>query len=261
MNNDKLNRIIVDFVSSYQKQHQTQTNWRQPIIGFASAENSLFDQYKKIIRSSHATPKELLPGAKSVVVYFIPFEKNLHRENAASPVFASRSWAVAYVETNQLISDLNQHIKNELSSNRYQAALVPPTHNFDKKTLMSDWSHRHMAYAAGIGSFGTNNLLITAKGCSGRVGSLVTDLAFEPSQAQNGENCLTKAGQQCLKCVKQCAYDALHADGFDRHACYRQLLLNDRHHKDLGLTDVCGKCAAMVPCSVTNPVKKLNKGS
>ena len=73
MNNDKLNRIIVDFVSSYQKQHQTQTTWRQPIMGVASTENSLFDQYKKIIQSSHATPKELLPGAKSVVVYFIPF--------------------------------------------------------------------------------------------------------------------------------------------------------------------------------------------
>jgi epoxyqueuosine reductase QueG len=261
MNNDKLNEIIVEFVSSYQKQHQTQSTWRRPIIGFALAENSLFNQYKKIVQPSHATPKELLPRAESVVVYFIPFEKNLHKENAASPVYASHSWAVAYVETNQLISDLNQHIKNELASNRYQAALVPPTHNFDKKTLMSDWSHRHMAYAAGIGSFGVHNLLITEKGCSGRVGSLVTDLALEPSPVQDGENCLTKSGQKCLKCVEQCVYDALHADGFDRHACYRQLLLNDRHHEDLGLTDVCGKCASMVPCSVANPVKKTSKES
>lgn len=261
MNNDRLNTIIVDFVSSYQKQHQTQSTWRRPIIGFALAENSLFNQYKKIVQPSHATPKELLPGAESVVVYFIPFEKNLHRENAASPVFASRSWAVAYIETNQLISDLNQHIKNRLAAHGYQAALVPPTHNFDKKTLMSDWSHRHMAYAAGIGSLGVHNLLITDKGCSGRVGSLVTNLALEPSPAQSGENCLTKAGEKCLKCVKQCVYDALYADRFDRHACYRQVLLNDRHHKDLDLTDVCGKCAAMVPCSVTNPVRAQNKAS
>lgn len=261
MNNDKLNRIIVDFVSSYQEQHQTQTNWRRPIIGFASAENSLFDQYKKIIQSSHATPKELLPGAKRVVAYFIPFDKQLHRENAKSPFYASHSWAAAYVETNQLISDLNQHIKTELVSIGYRAALVPPTHNFDKETLMSNWSHRHMAYAAGIGRFGVHNLLITEKGCSGRVGSLVTNLDLTPSPAQQKENCLTKAGQKCLKCVKQCTYQALFADRFDRYACYRQLLLNDLHHVDLPLTDVCGKCAAMVPCSVTNPVKKASKES
>lgn len=261
MNNDQLKKMIIDFVSAYADNLSIQTIWREPIVGVASGENALFEQYKQVIRPSHATPKDLLPEARSVVAYFIPFDKQLHRRNAESPFYASRSWAVAYVETNQLISDLNQHIKTELASMGYRAALVPPTHNFDEESLMSDWSHRHMAYAAGIGSFGVHNLLITAKGCSGRVGSLVTNLDLIPSPAQQGENCLTKVGQKCLKCVKRCAYDALHADRFDRHACYKQVLLNDRHHSDLPLTDVCGKCAAMVPCSVTNPVKKPNQES
>jgi epoxyqueuosine reductase QueG len=124
---------------------------------------------------------------------------------------------------------------------------------------MSDWSHRHVAYAAGIGRFGSHNLIITEKGCSGRLGSFVTDLKLEPSPRSENERCLHKAGLDCLKCVERCDYEALYVDRFDRRACYRQLLVNDRYHSDLDLTDVCGKCAAMVPCSVHNPVKAKEK--
>jgi ABC-type sugar transport system ATPase subunit len=138
---------------------------------------------------------------------------------------------------------------------RPRVALIPPTHNFDQRSLMSDWSHRHVAYAAGIGGFGAHNLIITEKGCTGRLGSLVTDLALEASPPSSQEFCLQKAGTDCLKCVKRCRYGALYANRFDRHACYRQCLFNDQCHRDLALTDVCEKCSTMVPCSVANPVK------
>jgi len=247
--------MIADFIARYSRQQRVETVWREPIVGFAFARDSIFDQFKQIIRPTHATPRELLPGAKSVVVYFVPFSKGLHRENFKTKYYSSRSWAVAYVETNRLISDISEWIRSELESHGHRVALIPPTHNFDQESLMSDWSHRHVAYAAGIGRFGMHNLIITEKGCTGRLGSLVTDLALEPSPMPKEEFCLHKAGIDCLKCVEQCGYDALYADRYDRHACYRQCLANDRYHGDLDLTDVCGKCSAMVPCSVTNPVK------
>jgi epoxyqueuosine reductase QueG len=255
MDNSAITQMIKHFVLSYPRLHKVETKWREPIIGFASAQNPLFDQIKNIIRPTHATPRELLTGAESLVAYFIPFEKGLHKENFKMNHYASRSWAVAYVETNRLISHINEHLRDALESHGYRVALIPPTHNFDEKSLMSDWSHRHVAYVAGIGRFGTHNLIITAQGCSGRLGSLVTDLVLAPSPRPENEHCLHKAGFDCLKCVKRCDYEALYAERFDRHACYRQLLVNDRFYDDLELTDVCGKCAAMVPCSVINPVK------
>jgi epoxyqueuosine reductase QueG len=257
MNNTTIERIIKDFVTSY-RQRKVETMWGEPIIKFASADDPLFDQFKRIIRSTHATPRELLPGAKSVVAYFLPFPPRVNRENFETKGYCSRSWAVAYLETNQLISDINEQLKSELVASGHRTTLIPATHNFDQENLMSDWSHRHVAYVAGIGRFGVHNLIITEKGCTGRLGSLVTDLALEQSPRPNEEFCLHKAGTECLKCVERCQYHALYADRFDRHACYRQCQVNDRHHSNLGLTDVCGKCSAHVPCSVTNPVKNTS---
>lgn len=255
MDNAGIKQMVADFTSSYSRHPKFKTTWQEPLVGFASAEDPLFGRFKKIIRSTHATPREVLHGAKSVVVYFIPFSKKLHRGNSETEYYCSRSWAVAYVETNRLISDVNEYIRSELESEGHRVALIPPTHNFDQRSLMSDWSHRHVAYVAGLGRFGVHNLIITEKGCTGRLGSLVTDLALEVSPPSNQEFCLQKAGIDCLKCVERCRYGALYADRFDRHACYRQCLINDQYHQDLDLTDVCGKCSAMVPCSVTNPVK------
>lgn len=255
MDTADIEKMINNFIFSYPGLHTVETSWREVVIGFAAAEDPLFAQFKSIIRKTHITPSELLPGAKSVVAYFVPFAKNLHKENFKMNHYAARSWAVAYVETNRLIARVNEHLQSELESQGYRMVLIPPTHNFDEKSLMSDWSHRHVAYVTGIGRFGSHNLIITEKGCSGRVGSFVTDLVLVPSARSENERCLHKAGFECLKCVERCQYEALYADRFDRQACYRQLLVNDRYYSDLELTDVCGKCTAMVPCSVIDPVK------
>ncbi len=256
MNNTKVQAIITDFVAAYPQKRETQTTWQEPIVGYASADDPLFDRLKEVVRPTHATPQALLPGAKSVIVYFLPFSKDLNRENAATGGHCPRSWAVAYQETNQLIEDINERLRKELEGLGYQAALTPPTYNFDQESLMSDWSHRHVAYITGIGTLGVHNLLITDKGCTGRIGSLVTDMVLEPTPRPGEEFCLHQAGMACLKCVEKCRYGALFEDRFDRHACYRQCLLNDRHYDDLDLVEVCGKCSSGVPCSETNPVRE-----
>jgi epoxyqueuosine reductase QueG len=259
MKNKAIESLIVDYVAGYSSHNSVETQWLKPLVGVASATHPLFDHFKDIIHAHHLKPKELLPEAKSVVSFFIPFVSELHRENYREERQCSRSWAVAYIETNQLISDTTAHVKNELEALGYKVADVPPTHNFDEKTLMSNWSHRHMAYVAGIGRFGHHNLLITEKGCAGRLGSFVIDCELIPTLSDQNEFCLHKAGFECLKCVERCQFDALFADGFNRFACHQQCQVNDRFHKDLGLVEICGKCAAMVPCSTINPVKKKEK--
>lgn len=102
-------------------------------------------------------------------------------------------------------------------------------------------------------------MLITDKGCCGRIGSFVTDLNIEPTKRTNNENCLYKHMNICKKCVDRCASSALKIDSFDRHKCYEMCLYNAKVHSDITLSDVCGKCLVNVPCSTINPIKKLIK--
>ena len=123
--------------------------------------------------------------------------------------YPSRSWAVAYIETNRLIRDLNDHLKSFLEEAGYRTVDTPATHNYDPAILLSDWSHRHIAYIAGLGRLGLNQWLITAKGCCGRLGSFVTEALFSPTPRPKHEFCLHFAGKKCSACVKNCIYGAL----------------------------------------------------
>jgi len=136
-------------------------------------------------------------------------------------------------------------------------AVTPATHHFDPVKLISDWSHRHIAYIAGLGRFGVNHMLITASGCCGRFGSFVTSLELELDPRPGKEACLYYHDGSCLECVGRCPRDALAADVFDRHACYGQCLENAARFKAMGTADVCGKCLAGVPCSIMDPVISL----
>ncbi len=252
--NNKIEIIIKQFVEHYSEIRDVQTKWKEPLVAYADATDEMFYKLKDAVSPSHAIPQDFLPEAKTVVAYFIPFDEVVVESNIEGKE-SSKVWAKAYVETNQLILDLNTFIKNELQKLGYKSNIMPATHNFDNKKLISDWSHRHVAFIAGLGKFGLNNMLITDKGCCGRVGSFITDLKIEPTKRKNGENCLYKHMNVCKKCVDRCVNNALKVDFFDRHKCYEMCLRNDKLHSDIGLSDVCGKCLVNIPCSKNNPVK------
>ena len=76
-------------------------------------------------------------------------------------------------------------------------------HNFDKQRVVSRWSHKHLEHLIGLGRCGTNCHLISPAGCSGRMGSLVTDLELgDHPQVTADELCLPKAGRKCGKCIE-----------------------------------------------------------
>lgn len=249
---------IEDYVSKRMRDNETRTRWDSPLIGFASADDPLFAKLKEAVRPSHATPVELLPGARTVIVYFLPFSREIARSNRLEHN-ASREWAVAYVETNQLIIDLNHHLAELLKDHGYASKVLPPTHNFDTEQLMADWSHKHIAYIAGLGKFGLHHMLITKKGCCGRFGSLVTNAAIKTTPRSEGEFCLSMHDGSCKVCIKKCPVDALAEEFYDRHKCYELLLENADIYASEGLADVCGKCTSVVPCSFINPVAAKEK--
>jgi epoxyqueuosine reductase QueG len=253
---EEIRSEIERFSVWHQEQRHTQTRWRTPLVGFASAEDTLFKELKKAVSPTHALPAELFPGARSVVAYFLPFEESIVHSNVAGQL-ASRKWAQAYVETNVLIKKLNFHMKDYLESQGYAVLVMPPTHNFNPDNLISDWSHRHVAFVAGLGRFGLNNMLITESGCCGRIGSFITSLRVTPDPRPQVEACLYHYNASCTQCVTRCVNESLVEDEFNRHTCYQMCRANEAKYRSLGRADVCGKCLVDVPCSLANPVKKL----
>lgn len=238
-----INRVITE------NQLGVQTAYRTPLLGYASAGNPLFQKLKTAVGPGHLMPADLLPEAATVLAFFLPFTKQLVENNRKHP-YVARSWAEAYIETNDLISLCCQSVVTVLASHGVKAVWQQPTHNFDPVELCSHWSHKHVAYICGLGEFGLHHMLITPSGCAGRFGSLVIDLPLSPSPHQTGQRCLFYRQGVCLACVNKCPSGALSPEGLDKQKCYSYLLEVDSFYSDLGVCDVCGKCAACGPCAV-----------
>jgi len=227
-----------------------QTAYREPILRVASAGDPLWGKLKEVF-PSHFMPWELLEGSRSIVVFFLPFSREIIESNQGG-YYSSREWAIAYVETNALLYEISKDMLNLLEEHGYKGVIVKPTHNFDEKELLSRWSHRHVGYIAGMGTFGLNNMLITERGCGGRFNSFVTDAPLEPDSRPLGEFCLFKRGGKCKACVERCPVGALRVDGFDRYICYKHCREMDLYFGDLPKTDICGKCITY-PCALGIP--------
>lgn len=253
--------ILSDYVSTYRKNHTTQTVWRKPLVAYASATDPLFAELKQIIGPHHSLPGEIVDGAKSVIVYFLPFDENVGKSNIPG-VESSAEWDIAYIETNILIGELNKYLHDLLVDRGYDASLLAATHNFDPVTLECSWSHRSAGYIAGLGTFGVNHMLITEDGCNGRLGSIITTMEIEPTQRPTEEYCLYKNRGTCLSCVKRCVNDVFeNKDGdvaFDKWRCNEQVFdkAETATYEGLGSADTCGKCLCGVPCSTMNPIRR-----
>lgn len=216
---------------------------REPIVGFADTASPKIRSLKTSVSENHLLPEEILPQATIILSYFLPFTKDAGECNREGTE-PSKQWADLYNATNALIAEINTALAAELRNAGIPAEI--PAGGFDTDSLMSRWSQRHIAEAAGLGTFGRNNMLITRAGSMGRFGSVITALREPADSPVTEELCLGKAGKNCTACIDRCPTGALKIDGFDRKACYAVCL---KAEKELG-ADVCGKCTVAVPCAV-----------
>lgn len=242
---------LVKFVEEYAGQNELNGFWREPLVCFTDVYSPYIRTLKENVNPDHIMPEVFMEDAKTVLVYFLPFTKEVIDSNISdNHGFASEKWAQGYIYTDEMMEKLNSYLVQKIRDMDFEAVL-PTGISMDEEKLMSVWSHRHIAYAGGMGTFGINNMLITKSGCSGRYASIITNLPVEPDKQLEEEYCIYKRNGKCKKCVENCPTKALTTTGFDRFKCYEQCMKNIEVYG----VDVCGKCATGIPCSLSAPVK------
>jgi epoxyqueuosine reductase QueG len=253
MQNDII-ETIKSSVIEYDKNNKVNKLWKDPIIEIISAGDINLQKLKKIVCSEHFMPHDILPDAESVISYFIPFQEHIVKSNIKGTM-ASTEWAVANIKTDNLIRIINENIELLMRKSGHKAGKISVIHSFDTKKMVSTWSHMHIAYIAGMGAFGINNMLITKNGCCGRCSSIIINYKLDAYKhiGEVKEKCLNKLYGTCGVCQSNCVAKCFEKDSFNREKCYEQGLKNRDHHKKYGHADVCGKCQVNLPCSMKEP--------
>ena len=243
--------------------------FEEPLVRCAAASDPFFGELLRpeVIGSHFRLPGDWLSGAQTVVSLFFPFTDVILRSNRPDLEWPSQEWLHGRIEGQKLILALCARLVEALSLEGY-AAVTPAAHpDFWKCSrrrrreeeggggpgFTSNWSERHVAHVAGLGTFGLSAGLITEKGMAGRFGSVVTTLKVEPDPrpyARFDEYC-----SYCGACIPRCTFGAISLEGRKDHVICGEI--SARNKKKFHPRYGCGKCQVRVPCERGIPKKRI----
>ena len=251
-----------------QKKYVGTAMFDAPIVGFGSAADPLFDEYKDpaVIGPWHMSPAEWLPGAKSIVSLFFPMSEAVLQSNRAQKKNASKLWVYARFEGQDFINAYTKALCDWFRSQGWDACGPAIDPRFQRvtagkgiegypemtaKTFGSRWSERHAAYVCGLGTFALSKGMITERGIAGRFASVIVTAPLEAdARPYTGiyDYCI-----RCGACVKRCPVHAIsleHGKSHIKCGLY-QKVQGVIHHPRYG----CGLCQTKVPCEHQNPLR------
>ena len=235
-----------------------------PLVGCARADDPLFARIKDddaILGDAFRLPQEWLPGARSVISIFYPFSEAVRTSNYGALDVPSGEWLHGRVEGHDFIHATDRVVEGWLRDEGFVTcipALDPALQVLKREPeqarglpmFRSSWSERHVAFAAGLGTFGLCTHLITKVGKAGRFGSIVTTAVLEPSPRPYGEDPYAYC-TRCGSCTRHCPVDALTLEhGKDFQTCWKYMEETKIRFKP---RYGCGKCQLQVPCETGIP--------
>lgn len=227
--------------------------WQAPLVHVAAADDPLWVALKQpeAVGPIHRSPREWLAGAKSVIVYFLPYSTTLKRGYPKKSFFPSLEWSSGR-KNGEVFNNATRRALLRLIEQHGGRAVAPSiTEHFHAEKMRPQWSERHAAFVAGTGTFGIHGALITEKGCSGRIGSVVTDLALPPTPRPYTdiyEYCPYPSSGKCGACIHRCPVEAIGEKTRDNQKC----IVHGRdtvgeHFRPWGYHS-CGHCLTWLPC-------------
>ncbi len=239
----------------------------EPLVGFSSAGDRIFHDYRQIIGQFHLLPEELLPGAATVVSWILPINRAVRESNRSQSELPSREWVLTRTHGETVNGDLRRHLVTWLDE-RGHHTMAPQYSPLWKEFgdtpvgIASSWSERHAAYAAGLGTFSLSDGFITPRGIAHRCGSVITTLALAPTlrtAAGHLANCLHYHDGSCGACISRCPVDAISRSGHNKLRC-RELVYGTAPATLSQLYGTpqtgCGLCQTGVPCEAQVPLHK-----
>jgi epoxyqueuosine reductase QueG len=271
--------LIRDFISdspqNTMKNKTLEPAWDDVLVGFAAGADSIWQQYKEFVGAFHWTPWEVFnqhcpqesAGAEelTVISWVLPQRELVRRANRKSKNYPAEEWARIRVYGEEFNAALRQHVAKRLEQAGH-AAIAPmlvsnwTIVNSSRFSYASSWSERHAAHAAGLGTFGLCDGLITAKGKAMRVGSVVAKISIEPTPRPYSDHrayCLFFDNGTCGKCIDRCPVRAITEAGHDKEKCRQHLARSREYVKKTYKFEGygCGLCQVGVPCEAGIPVK------
>jgi len=253
-----------------------------PLVGFASGNDPLFKQYKKIIGRFHLSPREIFDltfgkgdGERelSVISWVLPICEDTRKANRKEDQYPSLLWSHTRSFGEPFNDQLRKHIVSRLKRRGYKSVAPATSPYFEHRRhsprvgLTSNWSERHTAYVCGLGTFGLSDGFVTTKGKAVRLGSVVTDLTLKPSERPYPHyraNCLHFFNGMCKACAKRCPCGAITSKGHDKDKCltYQHDVTLPAKNAEYGVEIAgCGLCQTNVPCEfeIPKPIQKNRK--
>jgi epoxyqueuosine reductase QueG len=234
--------------------------YEEPLVAFADGSDPIYEKLKNesVIGEHHRSPGEWLEGARSVISYFLPFSMEIVESNKTEGL-PSDEWYQARYWGEEFNNVLRAHLVESIEEAGHRAVAPVIEDEFETYRVTSNWSERHTAFIAGLGTFCLSYALISEKGCAGRYGSVVTDIELPVSPGAPGglmDNCLGDGNGDCDICIKRCPAGAITREGKDHEKCRAFIVeeinsvYGERHGYFAG---GCGKCQTNTPCARTNP--------
>ena len=268
----EIKRFILESPDNRLKNVDGSPMFDEPLVGFADGDDKLFRDYKTIIGEFHLTPKEVLQQAAgaagdngrrvseaSVVSWILPIAQTARLANRAMAEGPCLAWNNVRWHGQELSNALARHVVTLIEQGGYRAVAPDQASFFAQRDLpngrASNWSHRHVAYVAGLGTFSLTDGFITPRGIAMRTNSVVTDLKLPPSPrryASHVANCPFLVDGSCGACIKRCPAGALSAKGHDKLRCREYMTATLRpwlQRPGYGGSEAgCGLCQTKVPC-------------
>lgn len=225
------------------------TIFAAPLVGITSADDPLFTVLKQndVVGPNHMSPKEWLSEAQSVISYFLPFSQEVRIANRPFG-HAAKEWLYGRIEGELVNNALRKYLVEHFESFGYTAVAPALDRRFRVIERRSNWSERHAAYIAGLGTFSLSRSLITERGSAGRIGSVIVSMPLKPT-----ERPYTKMDEYCSMCgacILRCPPLAISETGKDNAVCSAYL---DRVLSRFQPRYGCGKCQTGVPCEYQRP--------
>jgi epoxyqueuosine reductase QueG len=282
---DSLGNWLVNLIEDFIKQSpenslqnaEQEKAFENPLVGFSRGADPLYQAYKDYVGPFHWTPAEIFNLAfpdhslkaeeLTVISWILPQTRATKSDNRKEKNVPAERWARARIYGEEVNVKLRQAVVAALQEKGTPAVAPVLFPLWERKSsahfvFASTWSERHAAYAAGLGTFGLCDGLITPRGKAMRTGSVVAALSLPPTPrpyTHHRAYCLYFTKGLCGKCISRCPVGALSKAGHDKVKCRTHIRTTTAdyiktHYGFEGFA--CGLCQTGVPCESKLPFKQ-----